>query len=181
MTDERALLAEVAAHPTERTIQFALADWYLERDRGAEHLAWKWIATFRRHPVTFRGYMVGEAGETKVHCQPCAPLRDDEECLGWGWVNWSFDERESGTQWPWSAGHPTLPKELFRWLPKTDNEYHDGNNSHRPYNSVAEAFGALVKAFISATRPRTNRLDRLWNGKQLKPNWDLAAYLPQED
>lgn len=82
--------------------------------------------------------------------------------------------------WPWSHGMATIPEQLFRWLPKTHHFAYSGWDGDRPYNSIAEAFDALVTAYTAATRPRKNRFDRIWNGPVWEPDWTLVNQVPDE-
>lgn len=177
MTEEVALLAGIATEPTDRTAQLVYADWLAEHSRPDE-MAWRWIAAFKRRSGPFRAFRVDREPYWRVY--PVNYLNADEQHGGDGWLNWCYPEHESTTySWPWSAGMSTLPSQLFKWLPR-GNEHDEGYIGHRPFNSTEEAFAALVKAYMRATRPRRNRLDRFWNGKAWEPDWNLVESVPNE-
>jgi uncharacterized protein (TIGR02996 family) len=180
--ESESLFAAICDSPTDRTAQLVYADFLAERSRPEEH-AWRWIAAFKRRPVTFRAWRLDR--DPYWACSPCSPLREDEICAGNGWINWGKEQYDfSGDSptwsWPWSAGMSTIPRGLFRYLPRSNNGFDDGYTGHRPYNSVGEAFTALVSAYALATRPRKNRLERIWYGPQWVPDWSLVDSVPNE-
>lgn len=171
--EESALLNAIADQPAELTIQLAYADWLAERSRP-EEASWRWIAAFKRRPCPFRLYKIDAEPYYAIAGQKY--LLEGQLCGGRGWGNWQIWEEH----WPWSAGMSMLPDPLYRYLPKTRNPFDGGYQDERAYNSTREAFEALVSAYIKATRPRTSRLDRFWNGPGWQPNWDLVERVPNE-
>lgn len=176
MADETALRAAIAETPKDWQVQLVYADWLAERDRP-EEASWRWIAAFRRRPVGYRLSRIDH--EPYRTCTPCN-YSPNGHFDGDGWINGRDRLGRSTMAWPWSHGMATIPEQLFRWLPKTHHFAYSGWDGDRPYNSIAEAFDALVTAYTAATRPRKNRFDRIWNGPVWEPDWTLVNQVPDE-